>query len=211
MPCLHPSQSLSALLAVVEETGGVRKLPTPRQLESSGVPIVARAELYDAEISVFQSGFAIYSAGGHRTVLRVDRCAGDFTYKKLVGPEEIVPADYFLAEPWPLRLSLAGEERIAYNMSAAQSDDGSDKWIRLQSSEVIRMAAATTPFENAENRLMLARAERTLSDRELEAVRLYYCEGLTQREIAEELQVQEGTVRTYLKRALAKLRAEVGL
>jgi RNA polymerase sigma-70 factor (sigma-E family) len=68
-----------------------------------------------------------------------------------------------------------------------------------------------TDVAATELRLVLTEALRRLSRRQREAVVLRYVGGLSEREVAEALDVSVETARTHLKRGLAALRADMTL
>jgi RNA polymerase sigma-B factor len=61
-------------------------------------------------------------------------------------------------------------------------------------------------FERTEQRLMLRRGFDELAPREREILRLRFFEGLTQREIADEVGISQMHVSRLLSQTLAKLR-----
>jgi RNA polymerase sigma-B factor len=64
-------------------------------------------------------------------------------------------------------------------------------------------------FDRAEDRAVLATGLRTLAEREQEIVRLRFFEGLTQREIAEEVGISQMHVSRLLRRSVDDLRREL--
>ena len=62
-------------------------------------------------------------------------------------------------------------------------------------------------FMTAERRVLLATGMRTLADREQEIMRLRFFEGLTQREIADQVGISQMHVSRLLRRSLEEMRA----
>jgi len=69
--------------------------------------------------------------------------------------------------------------------------------------------SANEPTLGMEERDELRSALSTLSEVQREAVTLAYFGGRTYREVAEELEIPEGTAKTRLRDGLAKLRSEL--
>src|ERR687897_3766956 len=65
-------------------------------------------------------------------------------------------------------------------------------------------------YELGESRVALARSFRVLDERERRLLRLAYFEGLSQAKIAAEVGISQIHVSRLIRRALAKLRAEIG-
>ena len=60
--------------------------------------------------------------------------------------------------------------------------------------------------EQLGDRLLIAEALRRLSDRARQVITMHYFEGLTHRQIAEQLSLPLGTVKSDLRRGLSKIR-----
>ena len=80
------------------------------------------------------------------------------------------------------------------------------RWRGRSSAAVARLGGDTTTMGSVVERVDLAEALATLSLRQRAAVVLHHLEGLSVEEVAAELKVTTGTVKTHLHRGRAALR-----
>ena len=114
--------TLKEVKAMVESTGG-RIRPTPRQLREYGTLLV-RKEMESCCLEVYTSGFAIYQAERHCTVLRMEEVGepgyNSPAYKnsRRINTENM---------DWSIGVMVCGEKRI----EAGVVDTDSDRLISL--------------------------------------------------------------------------------
>ncbi|MDD3882088.1 MAG: hypothetical protein PHI27_07540, partial [Eubacteriales bacterium] len=101
----NPSITLGQLKTMIHSTAG-RHLPTAKQLREHDQLFLFQP-LYDGELHVFTSGFAVCRAGKHTAVLRVDRVSTYF-YEFATTDKPISLDD----QPWATALTLAAEKRM---------------------------------------------------------------------------------------------------
>jgi len=97
------------------------------------------------------------------------------------------------------RYKVLGALRGRPPLHAVHADDDADRFDRVERSEVDRLA----------DRLVLEQAMAGFSDRVREILRLAYVEDLSHAQIAERTRLPLGTVKSDLRRALARLRLEL--
>ena len=197
-------------LKLCVETVLEKKIPGYKQLMEMNPVAVARTMANGAVITAYQNGYAVYEADNAHTVLDVNRC-GDYRYDFTDGTYQVVPAEVFEEAEWSVRLVMEGERRLENNRSKISRDyeefaldcDGTD-W----------SAAIMVDFLDEENAELLADKElkklytamSKLTERQMEVVQLYFYKGMSQEEIAEELELNKSTVCRNLSAALKKIK-----
>jgi RNA polymerase sigma-B factor len=105
---------------------------------------------------------------------------------------------------WPIRIPRRLQERDpTLRARVADVVDG-------QNGEFDRDSALEHGYELGEDRIVLQRGFHVLDDRERLLLRLAYFEGLSQSQIAKRVGISQIHVSRLTRRALAKLRAEIG-
>jgi RNA polymerase sigma-B factor len=105
---------------------------------------------------------------------------------------------------WPIRIPRRLQELDpTLRARVAEVVDG-------QNGEFDRDSALDYGYELGEDRIVLRRSFRVLDDRERLLLRLAYFEGLSQAQIARRVGISQIHVSRLTRRALAKLRAEIG-
>jgi RNA polymerase sigma-B factor len=105
---------------------------------------------------------------------------------------------------WPIRIPRRLQELDpALRTRVAEVVDGTN-------GEFDRDSALERGYELGEDRMLLRRGFHVLDDRERLLLRLAYFEGLSQARIAGEVGISQIHVSRLTRRALAKLRAEIG-
>jgi RNA polymerase sigma-B factor len=105
---------------------------------------------------------------------------------------------------WPIRIPRRLQERDpTLRARVAEVVDGAN-------GEFDRDSALERGYELGEDRILLRRGFHVLDDRERLLLRLAYFEGLSQARIAARVGISQIHVSRLTRRALAKLRAEIG-
>jgi RNA polymerase sigma-B factor len=111
---------------------------------------------------------------------------------------------YLRDRAWPIRIPRRLQERDpTLRARVAEIVDG-------QNGEFDHDSALEHGYELGEDRIVLKGGFHVLDDRERLLLRLAYFEGLSQSQIAERVGISQIHVSRLTRRALAKLRAEIG-
>lgn len=125
--------TLRELKSLLPTTESYHRIPTAKIIRSSGEPL-AVYESSDYQIAVYPCGFAIGKSGRRTVAVRVDECGayrydvenGEKTAFQYGGDEaqHYFTEDFFLDQPWPLRLMIAVDDQLQRN------EDGREgKWL----------------------------------------------------------------------------------
>ena len=202
--------TLRELKARTESTARFDKAPSMAWLTANSYPI----ESYqgdDFSITVYQNGFALAQAGRRKAVIRVDRCNGyryEFDNSFLEDETDATPHDfeeeYFLGQPWPLRLMIAAEDQLESNQ-----DTREQKWNSKPldiPDDKNWMCGGVDSFEDSLiARLDFEKALECLTEKQREAVILYYRYGYNFREIGEMLNMSCTAAQKRVGGAMKKL------
>lgn len=195
--------TLKELKNMTEIPASGQKTPTAKELRASAEPVAEHILRGDAGIIAYKSGYAVYSVCGAATVFCIHSCGG-YCYDSGENPCGI-GSGLFDGEAWYLRLVLEGEDRLCRNREAREQDwsisysSVSEEWGRLDSggepvlNRIIRE-------ETVEGFLSV------LSDRQRQAVSLFYLEQKSERQIAGELGITAPAVSKILSKSVNRMR-----
>ena len=205
----NPSITLGQLKTMVHPTAG-KHLPTAKQLREHDRLLMSQP-LYEGDLNVFASGFAVYRAGRHTAVLRVDRVSA-YTYEFSTADRTVSLDD----QPWATALTLAAEKRIeAFQndrlsrrcVGFADDYDDEDSEDREPSDAKV-LAGADNVEETVTDRLddRMKKLLDCLTERQRQVVTMYYIDDMKQQEIADVLGITKPAVCIALQSAVNRLK-----
>lgn len=181
-------------------------VPKRAELLEMGVEIVVK-ELIETgvEISVFDNGYVLYIEGKHSTVFRLHDCT-DYDYEFLEGASGYVQASFFENENWYMLPLMIGMKRVETNRRRlltnhkvlSYSVEGDD-YMKVQdiAPDVLEVMIMDETMEEI---------RKVLDERQLYAVTAYYCDGISQIEISENLGISQQAASKLIKRTIQILR-----
>lgn len=208
--------SLKELLTLVSSTKGVA-IPTRKALKATFEPIAVYVTR-NYQVSIYQNGFALGESWKRHSVFRVDACK-DYHYdtehetlakQKNSATKPDITFEEFLDEPWPIRISLTAGDKL---------EENNDTAARRAISEHPAIASDVQQYnryvhgESVENQVIwkmsTLEALSTLTERQQEAMLLYYVEGYTQQEIGRMLGISTTAVKNRLESGLQRIRKHI--
>lgn len=196
---------------VLPSTGHGR-VPGINQLRDKAVCLLRR-DTGSNVIEIYDNGFYIFMECERETVYGVDRCEWPSTYTE-DGKGSKKPLD-FSPYPWDLILESAGSARLAHNADSRETYQGeisidapeSENNIALsvKPEHEIREEEEKMAEYKAARLVRLRKSMRKLTDRQLQVLKLYYVNELTQEEIAARLGVVQQSVHDVLKAGRKKM------
>ena len=185
-------------------------LPTAKQLREHDQLFLFQP-LYDGELHVFVSGFAVYRAGKHTAVLRVD-CVSTYFYEFATTDKPISLDD----QPWATALTLAAEKRMedfqADRLSrrcVGFADDYDDEASEdREPSDAKVLAGAADVEETVADKLddRMIKLLDCLTERQRQVVTMYFIDDMKQQEIADTLGITKPAVCIALQSAVNRLK-----
>ena len=201
--------TLGQLKTMVHPTAG-KHLPTAKQLREHDQLFLFQP-LYDGELHVFTSGFAVCRAGKHTAVLRVDRVSTYF-YEFATTDKPISLDD----QPWATALTLAAEKRMedfqADRLSrrcVGFADDYDDEDSEDREPSDAKVLAGTDDVEETVACRMDDRMKKLLdclTARQRQVVTMYYIDQRTQQQIANELGISQQVVDRLIKAGIQNMK-----
>ena len=201
--------TLRDLKDTLPATNGMH-LPTAKQLREHDQLFLFQP-LYDGELHVFTSGFAVCRAGKHTAVLRVDRVSTYF-YEFATTDKPISLDD----QPWATALTLAAEKRMedfqADRLSrrcVGFADDYDDEDSEDRKPSDAKVLAGTDDVEETVACRMDDRMKKLLdclTARQRQVVTMYYIDQRTQQQIANELGISQQVVDRLIKAGIQNMK-----
>ena len=197
--------TLRELKKILDIPAPGQKAPTAKELRASAEPAAEHFLRGDAGITAYKNGYAVYSVCGAATVFCIHTCGG-YCYDPDSGENPCsIGSGLFDGEAWYLRLVLEGEDRLCRNCEAREQDRSvsysivSEEWGELDSGRET-VLERIVQAETVEGFLSV------LSDRQRQAVRLFYLEQKTERQIAGELGISAPAVSKILAKSVNRMR-----
>ncbi|MDO4196978.1 MAG: sigma-70 family RNA polymerase sigma factor [Prevotellaceae bacterium] len=222
--------TLDELLAILGPVTRADKSPSAKKLwQEAGNPVVT-----GERCRVYANGYAVYHNDVGQTVLWVPDCR-QFTYcfnrmrsgerNDVIKESFTLPDGILKSLPWSIAVTLTGEHRIEKLAMRRKGDrKGNKSLIRGDNEE----GEAVEELEERENslekeyfwredqmgedpeRIYIRRETRqralaSMTEKQRQAFCLYYRDGYTQREIAEQLNLARTSVMHRLEEALKKI------
>lgn len=170
----------------VKNPGKDRKVPTAKYLKDAEMIVASRQIGRDAEIMVYQCGYAIYRIGKYATVFPVHTC-GDYLYLSC-GEICCIREQFFDCQEWYVRLVLEGEDRVIRNREASEQGKNisysavSEEWGFVADMEQSPLEQIIVKESVGEMLELLTEKQRLI------IIQFFFCRK-TQKEIAKELGV----------------------
>lgn len=200
------------LLEQVQEVDVRGKVPTPKYLRESGIPVVASKTLdEETELMVYRNGYALYRVGKRATVFPICSCR-EYAYgfaKLGSSGEEIwqeIAEDYFCDKTWYFRLVLEGEDRLEHNQERRIGDKNisysavAEDWDVMGYEDTILEQMISGEIVKKTMREAICR----MTDRQIYILQRYCLDGGSQAQIAGELGISSQAVSDQLRKARAK-------
>lgn len=193
----------------VENPGERRDVPTAKCLRDAGTVVASRSMGTEAEIMVYQCGYAVYRIGKYATVFPVHAC-GDYLYP-LCGEMLCIAESFFDCQEWYVRLVLEGEDRVSRNRESREQERRisysavSEDWKLLMDMGQSTLEQIIVKESVREMLELLTERQRTV------IIQFFFCRK-TQKEIGEELgSVSQQAVSLLISAALQTMRRYSGV
>ena len=203
--------TLRELIEIVPDTGD-SKVPTFRQLCEGGDTILFAVKTEKFQLFVYTSGWFAYRVGRFVTVQGIHRCTENLEYRYQDGTVATIGGASFMDSPCMVRLALEGERRLAHNQLAREKQKHVYSYDNL-SSESADLCDSVDIAEELANRdewkglhQSLLQALEQLTEKQKQAIYLYFIEERTQQEIADMLGCKRQTVNEAIRSALQKMK-----
>lgn len=181
---------------------GRESLPTAKHLRDRDVIFISRSMGADAEIMVYQSGYAVYRIGRYATVFSVHAC-GDYQYP-VAGEILYIQENFFNLQEWYVRLVLEGEDRIFRNREA-QEQEKSISYSAIAEDCMFMDGLEKSPLEQVIRQETIRELLEPLTERQRLIIGQYFFDRKAQKEIAHELGTTAPLVSKTITQAIRKM------
>lgn len=181
---------------------GRENVPTARHLRNRDVIFISRSMGADAEIMVYQSGYAVYRIGRYATVFSVHAC-GDYQYP-LFGENLCIREAFFNLQEWHVRLVLEGEDRVFRNREA-QEQEKSISYSAIAEDCMFMDGLEKSPLDQVIRQETIRELLEPLTERQRLIIGQYFFCRKAQKEIAHELGTTAPLVSKTIAQAIRKI------
>lgn len=210
------------------------KMPGKKQVLEVAGEVLFTGMVGGADVTIYKSGYIVYSRGENTTVFAVDRCeyVADETQEddkdmlaglveqgfeiKHFGKKTFIctPARFYEDCPWDMVIGQICDHRLDHNQEERENskiefrieNDSWDPALSVPDFVEARMKEEEEEAKKISDSKRLAAAKQKLTDRQLEIVEKYYSTpGMTEQKLADELGITQQGVHKILAAAITKL------
>lgn len=114
--------TLKKVKEMVKAPSHAKRTPSPKMLFEEGIVLLRREFDQGSHLTVYSSGYVLFSAGKRNTVFHIHDCQGDYAYDAAEGKGDVIEEEYFENCEWHIRALFEGERKMENNQ--AKCEDG---------------------------------------------------------------------------------------
>ena len=92
--------TLKKVKELVEAPSHAKRTPSPKMLFEEGIVLLRREFDQGSHLTVYNSGYVLFSAGKRNTVFHIHDCCGDYAYDAAEGKGDVIEEEYFENCEW---------------------------------------------------------------------------------------------------------------
>lgn len=92
--------TLKKVKELVEAPSHAKRTPSPKMLFEEGIVLLRREFDQGSHLTVYNSGYVLFSAGKRNTVFHIHDCQGDYAYDAAEGKGDVIEEEYFENCEW---------------------------------------------------------------------------------------------------------------
>lgn len=104
--------TLKKVKELVEAPSHAKRTPSPKMLFEKGIVLLRREFDQGSHLTVYNSGYVLFSAGKRNTVFHIHDCCGDYAYDAAEGKGDVIEEEYFENCEWHIRALFEGERKM---------------------------------------------------------------------------------------------------
>ena len=104
--------TLKKVKELVEAPSHAKRTPSPKMLFEEGIVLLRREFDQGSHLTVYNSGYVLFSAGKRNTVFHIHDCCGDYAYDAAEGKGDVIKEEYFENCEWHIRALFEGERKM---------------------------------------------------------------------------------------------------
>lgn len=196
--------TLKELKKIVKVADVEKRFPSKKVLSQKEVVVKERIGS-NIEITVYANGFVLYEEEKRSTIFPLHDCK-EYSYQHVDETIDYLKEDFFDNENWYIRLLMEATDRVEKNLYA------NDRKYDLFSYSDMDPECSTLEdksesfVDNIANREFFCELLEELQVLTRKVFVMYYLEGMTQKEISEELNIKQQMVSYHKRRAVSILK-----
>lgn len=112
--------TLKKVKELVEAPSHAKRTPSPKMLYEEGIVLLRREFDQGSHLTVYNSGYVLFSAGKRNTVFHIHDCCGDYAYDAAEGKGDVIEEEYFENCEWHIRALFEGERKMEDNQAKCE-------------------------------------------------------------------------------------------
>ena len=201
--------TLKKVKELVEAPSHAKRTPSPKMLFEEGIVLLRREFDQGSHLTVYNSGYVLFSAGKRNTVFHIHDCCGDYAYDAAEGKGEVIKEEYFENCEWHIRALFEGEQRVeesqlkcegvGQNKVCVSYHAVAEDWGEMADSEI---NVLDKYIEKEALHAMMA----VLTEKQRNLIYQNYVLDKTHQEIADGMGIARGSVTRSVNQALERIR-----
>ena len=86
--------TLKKVKELVGAPSHAKRTPSPKMLYEEGIVLLRREFDQGSHLTVYNSGYVLFSAGKRNTVFHIHDCCGDYAYDAAEGKGDVIEEEY---------------------------------------------------------------------------------------------------------------------
>ena len=104
--------TLKKVKEMVKAPVHTKRVPSPKMLLEEGLILLRKEFEHGSHLTVYNSGYVLFSAGKRNTVFHIHDCQGDYAYDAAEGKGDVIQEEYFENCEWHIRALFEGERKM---------------------------------------------------------------------------------------------------
>ena len=109
--------TLKKVKEMVKAPVHTKRVPSPKVLLEDGRILLRKEFEHDSHLTLYHSGYVLFSAGKRNTVFHIHDCCGDYAYDAAEGKGDVIEEEYFENCEWHIRALFEGERKMEDNQA----------------------------------------------------------------------------------------------
>lgn len=133
--------TLKKVKELVEAPVHTKRVPSPKVLLEEGLILLRKEFEHGSHLTVYNSGYVLFSAGKRNTVFHIYDCQGDYAYDAAEGKGDVIQEEYFENCEWHIRALFEGERKM--EESQVKCEVAGQTNVGVSYHAICKMAAST--------------------------------------------------------------------
>ena len=201
--------TLKKVKELVGAPSHAKRTPSPKMLYEEGIVLLRREFDQGSHLTVYNSGYVLFSAGKRNTVFHIHDCCGDYAYDAAEGKGDVIEEEYFENCEWHIRALFEGEQRVEESQLKCEGVGQTkvsvsyhavaEDWGEMADSEI-------NVLDKYIEKEALHAMMTVLTEKQRNLIYQNYVLDKTHQEIADDMGISRGSVTRAVNQALERIR-----